>query len=349
MIKKDIPKDWLICKDRDEWHNWLLINHEMETEVWLQIKKVKSKDKGVRLNEAVEEAICFGWIDGLMHSIDTDRFILRFTPRRPGSVWSLINRNRAEKLIAEGKMTEAGMVPIREAMENGKWQTAYTSRKNLEKSQLIAWLKEKQDLRKYVDIVSKEASLVPQLLDIIETDKSAVKFQAEKIIRMISEERPIIIYPYFERIAALLYCGNNFIKWGAIQMIPNLLDVDKEHLWTKVRERYMETYMSPQIVEFGNGVKGAEKILAAYPEEEPILIPPLLSIDEHIFLYKGEVSKECQNVAIGQIIETFEKIYPKSSYKKEMILFAENNIYNERKTVKAKALRFLRKYSKEQN
>lgn len=67
-----------------------------------------------------------------MYSIDSDSFILRFTPRRPGSIWSLINRNRAEKMIASGRMTEAGMVTIREAQKNGNWQKAYTSRKKRE-------------------------------------------------------------------------------------------------------------------------------------------------------------------------------------------------------------------------
>ncbi len=132
MINKGIPKEWLICNDREDWRSWLLNNHDKKTEVWLQIKKVKSKNIGVSYDSAVEEAICFGWIDGLMYSIDDERFIQRFTPRRPGSIWSLINRNRAEKLIADGKMIEAGMVPIREAQKNGKWQAAYSSRKNLD-------------------------------------------------------------------------------------------------------------------------------------------------------------------------------------------------------------------------
>ncbi len=214
----------------------------------------------------------------------------------------------------------------------------------MEKSELKAWLKSKQDISTYVDIVSGDESLIPQLLEIIETNKTAIKYQAEKIIRKISDKSPLMIYKFFERIAALLDCSNNFIKWGAILIIPNLLEVDKEHLWFKVRARYFETYRATQIVEFGNGVKGIDKILASYPEEEFLLVPLLLSIDQHTFLYKGEVSKECHNVAIGQIIEMFDKIYPKSLYKKEMILFVEKNIYNERKTVRAKAYKFLKKY-----
>lgn len=128
MVRDSIPQKWLVCRDLHDWHLWLTMHHDKESSVWLQIKRVKSKEEGILLNEAVEEALCFGWIDGVMHSLDSEKYIIRMTPRRPGSMWSLINRNRAERLIAEGRMTEAGMAPILEAQANGNWQTAYSSR-----------------------------------------------------------------------------------------------------------------------------------------------------------------------------------------------------------------------------
>lgn len=213
----------------------------------------------------------------------------------------------------------------------------------MKKPELITWLKERQETSYYTEKVSSDRSLIPLLLEIIETDKTAVKFQAEKIIRKISEDKPIIIYPYFERLAKLLDCRNNFIKWGVILMIPNLLKVDNGHLWYIVRERYLKSFQATQIAEFGNAIKGLGKILTAYPEEEKNILPLLLAIDNHTFLYKGEYSKECQNVAKGQIIDVFDELYPESSYKKEMILFTENNLDNERKSVKAKAKKFLNK------
>ena len=73
-----------------------------------------------------------------MQSLDADSFILRLTPRKPGSIWSLINRNRAESLIAAGRMTEAGMTVIREAQANGRWQAAYSSRAKPEVSKDLA-------------------------------------------------------------------------------------------------------------------------------------------------------------------------------------------------------------------
>lgn len=128
MRDKNIPESWLICSDKFEWREWLTANHLKEYGVWLQIRKIKSKDTGVLLKEAVGEAICFGWIDGKMFSIDDEKYIIRMTPRRKDSMWSLINRKRAEELIAEGRMTQAGMDAINEAKANGRWEAAYSSK-----------------------------------------------------------------------------------------------------------------------------------------------------------------------------------------------------------------------------
>lgn len=216
----------------------------------------------------------------------------------------------------------------------------------MEKETLKALLKEKKDIICYTKEVYEDKSLIAVLLDIMENDKTAIKFQAEKVIRKISEEKPILIYPYFERIGALLDSKNSFIRLGAILTIPNLLSVDSEHLWKKIRDRYLQTYRATSISEFGNGIKGIEKILDAYPEEENTIIPLLLSIENHIFLHKGEQSHECLNVARGQIIGVFDELYESSFFKSEMILFADENKNNERKTVKAKAEKFLMKHIK---
>ena len=132
MNKNSVPQTWLICQDLKAWHVWLESHHEKEIEVWLQIKKAKSVEQGVRIEEAVDEALCFGWIDGKMHSLNEDHFMLRFTPRRAGSIWSMANRNRAEALIADQRMKESGMEKIQEAKANGRWQSAYSSNEETE-------------------------------------------------------------------------------------------------------------------------------------------------------------------------------------------------------------------------
>ena len=74
--------------------------------------------------EAVEEALCFGWIDGVLRPIDEEKFTLRYSPRKKGSIWSETNKRRVRKLIKQGRMTEAGLVKVREAKANGQWRAA---------------------------------------------------------------------------------------------------------------------------------------------------------------------------------------------------------------------------------
>ncbi len=88
------------------------------------IRKAGSTQPGILYEQAVEEALCFGWIDGLMKSIDGESYALRFSPRKRGSVWSVSNQYRVEKLISQGRMTEAGLARVSEAKENGQWAAA---------------------------------------------------------------------------------------------------------------------------------------------------------------------------------------------------------------------------------
>jgi uncharacterized protein YdeI (YjbR/CyaY-like superfamily) len=99
----------LYVKDRGEWREWLGKNGASCSEIWLvYYKKVSGKPR-IPYADAVEEALCFGWIDGKTAKIDEECFGQRFTPRRPGSRWSPINLKRARKLIKDGRMTPAGM------------------------------------------------------------------------------------------------------------------------------------------------------------------------------------------------------------------------------------------------
>jgi uncharacterized protein YdeI (YjbR/CyaY-like superfamily) len=120
--------DALDFKNKEEWRNWLAQNHDKVDHVWLIYYKKGSGKKGISLEESVEEAICFGWIDGRLRKYDDDRFVLRFSTRKAGSVWSKINKDRAEKLIKLGRMTSAGLAKIKEAQQSGQWNNAYTNK-----------------------------------------------------------------------------------------------------------------------------------------------------------------------------------------------------------------------------
>lgn len=128
----------LYFKNKNEWRKWLEENHKKFNEVWLIHYKKPTSKKSVNHFDAVEEALCFGWIDSKLKKIDDEKFILKYSPRKQKSFWSKINKEKAEELIAMGKMTQAGIEKIKEAKKHGHWDTAYT---NLKKERLPSDLK----------------------------------------------------------------------------------------------------------------------------------------------------------------------------------------------------------------
>lgn len=123
METKD-GKQAIYAKTRKEWRDWLKENSQIEKSVWLILYHKKSKAESVNLVEATEEALCFGWIDSLCKKRDFESFYLTFTPRNPKkSKWSQPNRDRAQRMIDQGLMTQHGQLLIDIAKENGKWES----------------------------------------------------------------------------------------------------------------------------------------------------------------------------------------------------------------------------------
>jgi uncharacterized protein YdeI (YjbR/CyaY-like superfamily) len=115
----------LAFASQHEWERWLEENHETVTGVWLKLAKARSGARTVSYAEALEGALCYGWIDGQRASHD-DRFTLqRYTPRRPRSKWSRVNRDRATELEREGRLRPAGLAQVELARQDGRWDAAY--------------------------------------------------------------------------------------------------------------------------------------------------------------------------------------------------------------------------------
>ena len=102
----------LYVTSRAEWRAWLTKHYQSETEVWLIYYKKHTGQPRISYDHAVEEALCFGWIDSIVKRIDDEKFAQKFTPRRDGTKWSALNKRRLRKLIREGRMTEAGLAKI---------------------------------------------------------------------------------------------------------------------------------------------------------------------------------------------------------------------------------------------
>ncbi|MGH3088523.1 MAG: YdeI/OmpD-associated family protein [Rubrobacteraceae bacterium] len=111
----------------EAWEEWLEKHHATSSGLWLKIAKKDSGVASVSCAEALDAALCYGWIDSQANRFDEDFWLQRFTPRRPKSKWSKINRGKAEKLIERGKMKPAGLREVERAKFDGRWDAAYES------------------------------------------------------------------------------------------------------------------------------------------------------------------------------------------------------------------------------
>ena len=130
MPSDDLPV--LPFASQAEWEAWLDEHHAESRGVWLKIAKKASGIETVTHAEALEVALCFGWIDGQRGRLDDEWFVQRFTPRRARSRWSQINRNKAERLIAHRRMRPAGLREVERAKQDGRWKAAYPGQRTIE-------------------------------------------------------------------------------------------------------------------------------------------------------------------------------------------------------------------------
>jgi uncharacterized protein YdeI (YjbR/CyaY-like superfamily) len=112
-----------------EWRRWLKKNHDRSEGEWLYMYKKGAKRTGLRYPEALEEALCFGWIDGRLKAVDQDRYRQRWTPRRRNSNWSEVNKRKVSQLIADRRMAEPGLASVEAAKRDGRWQKQPARRK----------------------------------------------------------------------------------------------------------------------------------------------------------------------------------------------------------------------------
>lgn len=112
-------------KDDAAFDAWLRRHHDRDTEIWVRMYKKGSGTPSIDWPRAVDVALCWGWIDGIRKSLDAESFLQRFTPRRPKSIWSQVNREHVARLIAEGRMQPSGLKQVEAAQADGRWDAAY--------------------------------------------------------------------------------------------------------------------------------------------------------------------------------------------------------------------------------
>ena len=181
-------------KNAKLFEGWLSKNHSIAEGIWLKIAKANSRLKSISYSDAIDIALCYGWIDGLRRRLDDDYFVQKFTPRRARSVWSVINKKKVAQLIEEGRMKEAGMAAIEEAKKNGQWDKAYLSPANISVPEHFqaALNKNKKAKAFFEKLNSQNRFAILYRLHNVKREDTRLR-KAEEYIKMI--ERKETIYP----------------------------------------------------------------------------------------------------------------------------------------------------------
>ncbi len=191
MAKLDELKN-IEFKDRSSLRNWLEKNHDKSEGIFLVMYKKDSGHPTVKYDEAVDEALCFGWIDSKINKVDKDRYKILYTPRKEKSIWSAINKKKVQKLKKEGLMTEAGRRLIEAAKENGYW-SIYDSVEKLEKSkEFQEALNKNKDAKNFYENVLSD-SMKKGILWMIKSAKTTEtkRKRIERIINKLNnQEKP---------------------------------------------------------------------------------------------------------------------------------------------------------------
>lgn len=185
----DIPT--ITPNSREDWHNWLDANHATVPAVWVVYYKKAAKKPTVLYSDAVDEALCYGWIDSKAQTIDEFQYRQYFCPRRPKSVWSKVNKAKIERLISENRMQPAGYACIAVAKANGSWTTLDQAEELILPADFAAALEQKPGAQKYFSALSRsDQRNLLQWLVLTGTDATRQKKIAEMLAYMERNEKP---------------------------------------------------------------------------------------------------------------------------------------------------------------
>jgi uncharacterized protein YdeI (YjbR/CyaY-like superfamily) len=150
--------DVIAFPDAAAWESWLADHHQLQHGVWLKLAKRRSGIPSVTDDEVVDVGLCYGWVSGQRRALDEDYYLQKYVPRRPRSLWSKVNVEKVARLLAAGRMREAGMAEVRAAQADGRWEAAYDSQKAAAvPSELVVALEQHARAKRIFDSLHKSA------------------------------------------------------------------------------------------------------------------------------------------------------------------------------------------------
>ena len=197
------------------------------------------------------------------------------------------------------------------------------------------------DYRTIAELIAGQPKFLPEVFAGLDADKARIKYSCLKVIRLVSETHPAVLYPEFERIVRLLEVENAPIKWGAIVIIGNLAAVDAEKKIDGILDRYLRPVSEHDLITAGNVVNGAAKIAQARPELADRIAGALLQIEKAQYQ-----TAECRNVALGHAVQSLGLFFGHIRDAKPVIAFVERQLGNRRDAVRHKAAVFLKRHGR---
>jgi hypothetical protein len=205
-------------------------------------------------------------------------------------------------------------------------------------------IKQKVDIEKISGLVIKNPLIIKEIIDQLKTEKTALKFSYEKILRLLSEKSPDLIYPYFDDFVGFLNSQNNFIKWSAILTIANLTAVDSENKFDMIFKKYYQPVTGPAMITAANIIGSSWKIVLSKPYLTEKILKEILKVQKAKYIHQGKLSAECKNVVSGQAIDSFVMLFDKIKNKKPVIKFVKAQLNNSRPAVAKRAEKFLKNF-----
>jgi hypothetical protein len=188
--------------------------------------------------------------------------------------------------------------------------------------------------------VIKNPELLAELIEGLQSDKAQTRYGCEKVLRAISEQRPDVLYPYFDSFVKMLDSANSFLKWGAIITIGNLASLDSENKFEKIYAKYFAPVHGPVMITAANIIESASKIALAKPHLREKITKEILKVNNAKYQ-----TDECRNVAIGHAIDSLDRYFEQIKNKKPVMDFVRQQLENTRAPVRKRAEKFVKKHN----
>ncbi len=195
------------------------------------------------------------------------------------------------------------------------------------------------NLEKIARRAVRQPDYIPEIIDGLSHDKTPVKYGCAKVLRIIAETRPDLLYPHFTTFARLLNHDNNIMKWEAIFVISCLSVVDDDNRVNRILKKYLKPITGPMLITAANVIKGAARIAEAKPKLSDRIAGEILKVEQAH--YK---SPDCRNIAMGHAITSLDKMVNRVKKPAEIIRFVERQLQNPWPATRKKAEKFIKKH-----